>query len=307
MANVKIGDLTDIGTGLAAADLLEMETAGGVSRKTAVSRVGTFVRALFTATPATIAEGGTGSSTAAAARTALGVNVPLTNATTSDPLPTSDASAGYSIGSSWTNTATGITWRALDVTNGAAVWIPGSAADHPGYVSGRFYSAQRGLGGTIVVAADTLYAIPVYIAQRITIQALACRVTASAAGNVKIGIYSNVNGAPGVKLTEVSTPPSTNSVAALSAALAANYIAAPGMYWMACIFSSAPTLSAISAADQYMSSVIGSATAIEVFNATSSVAGVTGTGATYTGGLPSSFGAASTRALATPLLGFQTL
>lgn len=45
----------------------------GVTAKMLVSTIGTYVRGLFTTTPATLAEGGTGAASAGAARTALGL------------------------------------------------------------------------------------------------------------------------------------------------------------------------------------------------------------------------------------------
>lgn len=67
-------------TALPAAGALDgtepLETVqGGTSKKTLASAVGTYVRGLFTTTPATIAEGGTNAATAAAARTSLGLAI----------------------------------------------------------------------------------------------------------------------------------------------------------------------------------------------------------------------------------------
>lgn len=45
------------------------------------------------------------------------------NATGSDPLVSDDNTQGYSVGSQWFNTSSGVLWIASDVTTGAAVWV----------------------------------------------------------------------------------------------------------------------------------------------------------------------------------------
>lgn len=77
---IKISELP-AGSALSGSEIVPV-VQSGVTIRTLVSAFGTYVRGLFTATPATIAEGGTGSATAAAARTALAV-VPTGLATAS--------------------------------------------------------------------------------------------------------------------------------------------------------------------------------------------------------------------------------
>lgn len=55
--------------------------------------------------------------------TAAGGAMPLNNfSATTDPLVTSDAAAGYSVGSVWINNTTNAIFRCTNVTNGAAIW-----------------------------------------------------------------------------------------------------------------------------------------------------------------------------------------
>ncbi len=68
---VKISELP-LASALTATDAVPL-VQGGVTKQGLLSQIGTFVRALFTTTPATVAEGGTNAATAAGARTSLGV------------------------------------------------------------------------------------------------------------------------------------------------------------------------------------------------------------------------------------------
>ena len=67
-----------------------------------------------------VANGGTGATTATAARANLGV--PKYNSAAVPPAATDDAAAGYSVNSLWTDTALDDTYVCVDSANGAAVW-----------------------------------------------------------------------------------------------------------------------------------------------------------------------------------------
>ncbi len=67
---------------------------GGVTAKILISAIGTYVRGLFTTTPATIAEGGTGAASAGAARTALGLAIGTDVQAYDADIPTVAASQG---------------------------------------------------------------------------------------------------------------------------------------------------------------------------------------------------------------------
>lgn len=226
------------------------------------------------------------------------------NVAASDPLASSDAGAGYAAGSSWLNIATGVRWACLDATTGAAVWTAAGGMTHPGYVSGRTYGAQRGqTSGSFTASADTLYAIPIHVAQRVTIASLCLYIGTAATGNVRLGVYANAGGAPAAKLAELAAPASTGTVGGVQAALAANLTLAPGVYWLAALYSAAPTGTGIGSTDQFVSALIGGTSLAGVLGQGSQVTGHTGV-ATYAGGLPASFGAATIRAGVSPLIGF---
>lgn len=73
-----------------------------------------------------VASGGTGASTAANARTNLGIDDIATKksnlAAAVAPAVTDDGAAGYAVGSFWCDTTADDAYICLDSTNGAAVW-----------------------------------------------------------------------------------------------------------------------------------------------------------------------------------------
>ena len=223
---------------------------------------------------------------------------------TADPGVTTDASGGYAVGSTFENTATGIVWICQDATIGAAVWTQAGINDHPGYVSGSWYtpphSARVGFG----VIADTLYACMIRVKARVTLSGLGIQVVTAATGNVRLGIYTSAAGRPGAKVAEAATPPSTGTAAFVSAAFASNVVLNPGVYWLGAIFNAAPAVMAISSTELTLTEYIGGSTGLQAINsAGGAITGVAVTGATYAGGLPASFGAATVRSnLGTPLL-----
>lgn len=230
---------------------------------------------------------------------------PKANVATSDPTATSDSAAGYAAGSSWLNTATGIRWACLDASAGAAIWVAMGINDHPGYVSGGFYPASSVAHASATVTADTLYAARIVVKARVTVAGLSFYVSPGATGNARLGIYSNVSGRPGAKLAEVATPPSTGTAGSISASFPANVVLNPGVYWLASLYSAAPGIISIAATDVAQTEFIGGSTAAQAVSSAISagVTGLTGTGATYAGGLPASFGTATVRYnVATPLL-----
>lgn len=182
---------------------------------------------------------------------------------------------------------------------------------HPGYVSGLYYAPARNLTGGSAVAANILYAVPCFIHEAITIQALTLRTTAFvAASNAKLGIYANSGGRPGSLVVQTASPVATSANATVAGALTSNTLLQPGWYWLASLFSHTPSTLCILGNDQMFSEVIGSPTASETFASSSAgtlgVTGVHGT-ATYAGGLPDPFGTATVRAggAVTPVVGFQ--
>jgi hypothetical protein len=125
-----------------------------------------------------------------------------------------------------------------------------SPSQHPGLVASRYYSAPCSATSPVAVAANTLYFVPVLIPHRCNITKLGVNVTTGAAGNVVLGLYRSgqsafpgqVNGVP-TTLVAQTTAQSTAGVAQLEAAIAipSSYLDA-GLYFIAALFSGAPTV-----------------------------------------------------------------
>lgn len=229
---------------------------------------------------------------------------PKTNVAANDPTSAADSAAGYSAGSVWTNITTATRWFCQDAGAGAAMWVAQGAMGFPGYVSGYTYGPSRGAtGSTFTPVADTLYAIPIVIYQRVTITMLAIRMGTMVAGNVRLGIYANGAGVPTAKLAEVASPPSTGTSGAVSAALTANATLAPGVYWLACLFNAAPTIYSTPSGDQTLLGMLGAATVIAAFSTSSAITGVSAPSA-YASGLPATFPSSARIAGAAPLITF---
>jgi len=67
---------------------------------------------------------------------------------TSDPVVTSDAANGYSVGSEWINTSAETFWVCFDTTNGAAVWTQMAGV-----------ATSSGTGGAFTVASPQIMVI----------------------------------------------------------------------------------------------------------------------------------------------------
>jgi hypothetical protein len=161
---------------------------------------------------------------------------------------------------------------------------------HPGYVPGLSYcppfmTAPSG----VAVTADTLYAIPMPIARPCSINAIGFRVMISTAGSARFGIYSNAAG-PDAKIAEGASAPSTGASVSAELALAAPAALKPGLYWLAALFSAAPTIQFTAASERGFTWMIGAAgTYGSVNSQTGGV--VASTAMPFADGLPARFGA----------------
>lgn len=116
---------------------------------------------------------------------------------------------------------------------------------HPGYRPGAYYGPEvNATVGATAVAPNTLYAHPIVIRSPVTPDRLAMRINTGAAGLAKMGIYSHDAAAvaPAALVAECAADVDTTAGAAsVEAGFAANPTLAPGVYWMASVFSAAPS------------------------------------------------------------------
>lgn len=115
--------------------------------------------------------------------------------------PTEQDSSGFAIGSTWF-------WGdrvfvCVDATSGSADWMEIATemdvqADHPGVAIGRYYgTATDGMMSTYTFSDSVLYAIPCQFPAGYTFNRIGVETISRHTGyNVRLGIYSNVDGSP---------------------------------------------------------------------------------------------------------------
>lgn len=114
-------------------------------------------------------------------------------------------------------------------------------------VAGRLYGTPVALGGltTVAIAANTLYAVPFKVEQRVTLVVIGVEITSATAGNFRLGIYNDSNGVPG------SLKHDAGAVAMGAAAgfksITISVTLDPGWYWLAAVADAAPTCRASNA------------------------------------------------------------
>lgn len=282
MADLPITSLP-ANTALTGAELIPA-VQGGVTGKSLISAVGTYVRGLFTTTPATIAEGGTNAATASAARTSLGLvigtNVQAWDADL-DTLAANGApgATGLALLLATTAAAGRTTLGTIPEapTTGAPYLRNNSAWQRTfvstGYVSGNWYPADYGLsmaaGGTM--SANVIYFAPLVIYQDVTITALMAEVsTLVAASNIQLAIYAMD---PTTKLPIGAALTSTASMSAATATQVSSTLGAAlalpaGQYWAAVNCDTAGiALRALATGQSWAASYAGSATMSHVLSA----------------------------------------
>lgn len=129
----------------------------------------------------------------------------------------------------------------ITITAGVASatgFVPLAAAFHPGYRSGLYYGAPTtgSSSTTTTTAANTLYAVPIYIGVSQTFTKFAFNVTGGNAGNFEGGIYTNSGGLPVTLIQDFGSHAvvlGKNEITGLTITLS------PGWYWLVVAFSSA--------------------------------------------------------------------
>lgn len=111
------------------------------------------------------------------------------------------------------------------------------APPHPGYVAGNWYSPPLtgAVGAGAALASGSVKLMPFYLSKPIIVSDLGCRITTlSGGGNVRLAIYrTDATKKPtGTALVETGNI-STAATGALSAAVTAQQMLSPGLYYMA--------------------------------------------------------------------------
>ncbi|NIJ07252.1 hypothetical protein FHS31_000848 [Sphingomonas vulcanisoli] len=177
--------------------------------------------------------------------------------------------------------------------NGTLVYVSPS---NPTYLSGLSYR-QPGAITTFTGTTNVVYYTPLVIYSTVTINALTVSVATGAAGNARIGLYSNdpTQNGPLTKLGEVTTPVDTTNAATLTGTMPAITLA-PGLYWTAVLFNATPTMTSLAASDaeQLVQSFIGTNSVSTLFAGSAQATGWTQP-QTYASGLPATASSISRR------------
>jgi hypothetical protein len=170
------------------------------------------------------------------------------------------------------------------------VTIAAVGAPHPGYVPGLSYCPPYlSTPSGVAVTPDTLYAIPMPIARPCTIAGIGFRVTLASAGSAQLGLYASADGGPRAKIAQGAAAPSTGASVSAELAFAAPLAVAPGLYWLAAMFSGTPTIHFTGGTERGFTWMIGASGTFASGNTQSS--GVIASQAVpFAGGLPATFG-----------------
>ncbi len=113
-------------------------------------------------------------------------------AATTNPGATDDASAGYSLGSGWTNQARGMAWLCLDATAGAAKWVRHpAAADLWPAARYKWTDALLEMEQGPLATADSFTYTPLMLTEKLTATGLALLVDtiATVTQGCRMGVY----------------------------------------------------------------------------------------------------------------------
>ena len=114
---------------------------------------------------------------------------------------------------------------------------------HPGYIVNRYYvpATFTGAGAAGGIAANFLFAVPVFIAEAVTIHKLGANVTTagSAGSKFRLGLYHNSGGVPGAAVYR-SGELALDAIAEVEDTVSISV--APGWYWLAIVFSASASI-----------------------------------------------------------------
>ena len=153
----------------------------------------------------------------------------------------------------------------------------------PGYVPGRYYLVSAPRYATSENQPQNLpYCTAIFVPYAVNNAEIHCRPDSSSA-YVKTGLYSSVNGRPGVRLYDFGAKVLGTSNTVLGAGVTLE----PGWYWTAIILQAAYYFYRIIPDSAAGGRVMGGVSVDDGFSAQSM--GVYTTGYTYAGGLPAEF------------------
>ena len=150
---------------------------------------------------------------------------------------------------------TGTVWQWFDIAAPAPSATPAfETYRRTGTTPNRWYITNQ-LGnaalGTLVMTANTLYAMPFVVSKPCSINDMGINITAGVtSAQVRVGIYTDLNGYPDTRLKDGGAL--TASAAAFDSNVVTPALALdPGIYWVAVVSGHAPTVKAVPTGDSY--------------------------------------------------------
>jgi hypothetical protein len=113
------------------------------------------------------------------------------------------------------------------------------------HTSGRFYDSRISSGAytTLALVANTLYGVPFEVPKNLTYATINIAVTTlAAASSIRLGIYSDTNGAPDALVVDAGT---VSSATTGGKSITINQALTAGWYWLALVSNGTPTVRAI--------------------------------------------------------------
>lgn len=211
------------------------------------------------------------------------------NTATTNPATTDDSSKDYGVGSHWINTSTGVEYVCTDATASAAVWYPinGSYLGLP-WVTGRFYGLPPGsTQAAVLTVSGTLYAVPVFIPNKVTLDKLYVSVTTGqTGGKARCALFADSAGYPGAIVAGTDSGDLDGTATAVVASAALAKVLPAGWYWLGIIATASSTMPSVIGATaiypDFDNAVLGSDTAAHALATSAQVStGISKTGQTY--------------------------
>ena len=122
---------------------------------------------------------------------------------------------------------------AATATAAKAAYDNGNVRQQTAPISGNYYlSPGSSVGGT-TSSVNTTYYLPIFVPVTTTFDRIACMSFTSFSGtaSIRLGIYNNLNGAPGTVLLDAGTVAVT--AASTMSAITISQSLTPGIYWLA--------------------------------------------------------------------------
>jgi len=119
----------------------------------------------------------------------------------------------------------------IDGTDYNTQWVNPTTPKYPPFVSGAFYRPDLTLTTVTNVVANTTYYSPLYVNSTTAFDRIGCTPISAGTASVRLGIYSDTNGAPDALVVDAGTVTVNSTLTAFLITI--NQTLIPGWYWLA--------------------------------------------------------------------------